>query len=76
MVLFAGLSIGEMIGVFGYLWFMMGPVQDVLNIQYSYFSAKAALGRINELMYLPNEPVYQREQNPFLKQKGRNISRR
>jgi ATP-binding cassette subfamily C protein len=73
MVLFAGLSIGEMIAVFGYLWFMMGPVQDVLNIQYSYFSAKAALGRINELMYLPNEPVYKHEKNPFLGQKGMNV---
>ena len=70
MVLFAGLSIGEMIAVFGYLWFMMGPVQDVLNIQYSYYSAKAALGRINQLMYLPNEPVYEHEANPFENQKG------
>lgn len=65
MVLFAGLSIGEMIAVFGYLWFMMGPVQDVLNIQYSYYSAKAALGRINKLLFLPNEPVYAHQQNPF-----------
>lgn len=70
MVLFAGLSIGEMIAVFGYLWFMMGPVQDVLNIQYSYYSAKAALGRINGLMYLPNEPVYQHEVNPFTGKQG------
>ena len=70
MVLFAGLSIGEMIAVFGYLWFMMGPVQDVLNIQYSYYSAKAALGRINGLMYLPNEPVYQHEINPFTGKQG------
>lgn len=74
MVLFAGLSIGEMIAVFGYLWFMMGPVQDVLNIQYSYFSAKAALGRINQLMYLPEEPVYEHEVNPFENQKGVTIS--
>ncbi len=73
MVLFAGLSIGEMIAVFGYLWFMMGPVQDVLNIQYSYFSAKAALGRINELMYLPKEPVYEHQVNPFADQKGVSI---
>lgn len=73
MVLFAGLSIGEMIAVFGYLWFMMGPVQDVLNIQYSYYSAKAALGRINQLMYLPNEPVYEHEMNPFANQKGVDI---
>ncbi len=73
MVLFAGLSIGEMIAVFGYLWFMMGPVQDVLNIQYSYYSAKAALGRINELMYLPNEPIYKHEKNPFLNQEGMKV---
>jgi len=70
MVLFAGLTIGEMIAVFVYLWFMMAPVQDVLNIQYSYFSAKAALGRINKLMYLPKEPVYKHETNPFVNQKG------
>ena len=70
MVLFAGLSIGEMIAVFGYLWFMMGPVQDVLNIQYSYYSAKAALGRINSLVYLPNEPVYKHEVNPFKGKQG------
>ena len=70
MVLFAGLSIGEMIAVFGYLWFMMGPVQDVLNIQYSYYGAKAALGRINRLVYLPNEPAYKHELNPFINQKG------
>lgn len=70
MVLFAGLSIGEMIAVFGYLWFMMGPVQDVLNIQYSYYNAKAALGRVNSLMYLPNEPVYQHEINPFANKQG------
>ncbi len=73
MVLFAGLSIGEMIAVFGYLWFMMGPVQDVLNIQYSYYSAKAALGRINQLMYLPNEPSYQHNANPFTGRKGVDI---
>ena len=46
MVLLTDLSIGEMIAVFGYLWFMMGPVQEVLSIQYSFYGAKAALGRI------------------------------
>ena len=65
MVLFSDLSIGEMIAVFSYLWFMMAPVQDILNIQYAYYSAKAALGRINELLYLPNEPKYKHELNPF-----------
>lgn len=66
MVLFAGLTIGEMIAVFGYLWFMMGPVQEVLNVQYSYFSAKAALTRINSLIQLSDEPYYENQVNPFL----------
>ena len=70
MVLFSDLSIGEMIAVFSYLWFMMTPVQDVLNIQYAYYGAKAALGRINELLYLPSEPVYKHEVNPFENQRG------
>lgn len=65
MVLITDLSIGEMIAVFGYLWFMMGPVQEVLSIQYSFYGAKAALGRINELLYLPKEPQYPHQENPF-----------
>ena len=43
MVVFSGLTIGQMFAVFGYLWFMMGPVQEVLNIQYAFYNAKAAL---------------------------------
>lgn len=70
MVLLTGLSIGEMIAVFGYLWFMMGPVQEVLAVQYSYFSAKAALTRINSLIQLPDEPIYPTNQNPFKYQHG------
>ncbi len=66
MVLITDLSIGEMIAVFGYLWFMMGPVQEVLSIQYSFYGAKAALGRINELLYLPKEPQYPHQENPFI----------
>lgn len=65
MVVFSDLSIGEMMAVFGYLWFMMGPVQDLLNIQYSYFAANAALGRINNLLALNLEPSYPHHMNPF-----------
>jgi ATP-binding cassette subfamily C protein len=65
MVLFTDLTIGEMIAVFGYLWFMMAPVQEVLSIQYSFYGAKAALGRINELLFLPKEPQYPHIENPF-----------
>jgi len=65
MVLFSDLSIGEMIAVFGYLWFMMGPVQELLSVQVSYYGAKAALGRINQLLASDEEPQYIANAFPF-----------
>lgn len=66
MVLYSGLSIGNMLAVFGYLWFMMSPVQEILNIQYAFFTARAALGRINRLQALHREPQYAHAIDPFL----------
>lgn len=65
MVVFSGLSIGQMFAVFGYLWFMMGPVQEILNIQFAWYGAKAALERINCLSELHREPEYRHDKNPF-----------
>nr|VFJ98741.1 MAG: ATP-binding cassette, subfamily C [Candidatus Kentron sp. H]VFJ98749.1 MAG: ATP-binding cassette, subfamily C [Candidatus Kentron sp. H]VFK04304.1 MAG: ATP-binding cassette, subfamily C [Candidatus Kentron sp. H] len=65
LVLFSDLSLGEMMAVFGYLWYMMSPVQEVLNIQYAYFGARAALGRVNRLVDLKREPSYPHKTNPF-----------
>ena len=65
MVVFSSLSIGQMFAVYAYLWFMMTPVQEVLSIQYNYFSANAALKRLNRLLTLKKEPVYEEKANPF-----------
>ncbi|MCB1751308.1 MAG: ABC transporter ATP-binding protein [Gammaproteobacteria bacterium] len=65
MVLFADLSIGQMLAVFAYLWYMMGPVQEVLSIQYAHNSARAALDRINRLMDIDLEPVFPHNADPF-----------
>jgi ATP-binding cassette subfamily C protein len=65
MVVFSDLSIGQMIAVYAYLWFMMAPVQEVLGIQYSYYAAKAAMLRLNQLLKLHTEPQYPHLQNPF-----------
>ena len=65
MVVFSDLSIGQMMAVFGYLWFMMGPVQEVLGMQYSYYGAKAALKRLNRILALQQEPNYSALENPF-----------
>jgi ATP-binding cassette subfamily C protein len=65
LVLLTDLTIGEMFAVYAYLWFMMNPVQEILGIQYSYYSANAALERINRLLSLRQEPVYRHNINPF-----------
>ncbi len=65
MVVYSSLSIGQMMAVFGYLWFMMGPVQEILGIQYAFYAAKAALGRINRLLELKDEPHYPQREDPF-----------
>ena len=65
MVVYSDLSIGEMLAVFGYLWFMMTPVQDLVNLQYAGYAANAALGRINALLGMRDEPRYVAAINPF-----------
>ena len=69
MVIYSDLTIGQMLAVFGYLWFMMAPVQEILGMQYALYGAKAALERINLLNSLVQEPQYPHLENPFLKSK-------
>jgi ATP-binding cassette subfamily C protein len=65
MVLFSGLSIGQMLAVYAYLWFMMAPLQEILAIQYSYNAANAALERINQLIRMDLEPRFPQTRDPF-----------
>jgi ATP-binding cassette subfamily C protein len=65
MVVFSDLSIGEMLAVFGYLWFMMTPVQELVNMQYAWYAANGALGRINALLGLSSEPQHPALRDPF-----------
>ena len=65
MVVFSDLTIGQIFAVFGYLWFMLGPVQELLSVQFSWYSAKAALQRINDLLLLEEEYRPVAKINPF-----------
>ena len=65
-VAYSNLSIGLMIAIFAYLWYMMTPIQEIISIQYSYFSAKAALERINNILMLKAEPKFLHKKNPFV----------
>lgn len=64
-VLFSDLSIGQMLAVFSYLWFMIGPVEQLLGLQYAYYAAGAALQRLNELLARADEPQYPQSHDPF-----------
>jgi ATP-binding cassette, subfamily C, bacterial len=65
MVVFSDLSIGQMLAVFGYLWFMMSPVQEIINIQYSWYAANAAIARINNMLALRPSEQGDARRNPF-----------
>ncbi|QKF82827.1 ABC transporter ATP-binding protein [Halarcobacter ebronensis] len=56
MVAYSDLSIGMMLAMFGYIWFLMSPVQEMLSFQYSYTSSMAAIKRINRVLQLTKEP--------------------
>ncbi|MFA0456112.1 ABC transporter ATP-binding protein [Vibrio breoganii] len=67
MVLFSDLTIGQIFAVFGYLWFMLSPVQELLSIQYSWYSASAAMKRLNGILDMPEENRPVATVNPFEK---------
>ncbi|PTU75489.1 ABC transporter ATP-binding protein [Pseudomonas mangrovi] len=69
-VLFSDLSIGQMLAVFSYLWFMIGPVEQLLNLQYAFYAAGGALWRINELLARADEPQYPATVDPFAGQRS------
>lgn len=74
MVVFSDLTIGQMIAVFGYLWYMMGPVQEILAIQYGYSAGSGALQRINEVLDLKQEPTNPSSVNPFTRSEATSVS--
>lgn len=76
MVVFSDLSLGQMIAVFGYLWFMLAPVDTIFNLQVSAQAANAALERINRLLALAQEPLYPALKNPFAGQRTNALSLR
>jgi len=67
-VAFSDLSIGMMLAIFGYLWYMVTPIQDILGIQYALHNAKVAITRINEIFNMPIEPKFSCNSNPFKKE--------
>ncbi|WP_295899303.1 ABC transporter ATP-binding protein [uncultured Vibrio sp.] len=65
LVLMGDLTVGQIFAIFGYLWFMLSPIQDLLSIQYSWYSADAAMKRINSILALEEESRPTPTVNPF-----------
>lgn len=69
-VLFSDLSIGQMLAVFSYLWFMIGPVEQLLNLQYALYGANGAMQRLNQLLASKDEQDWPPQTNPFADKTG------
>ena len=70
VAVYGDLSVGLMLAVFGYLWVMMTPTQDIINFQYALASAKAACERIERLRQLKREQRVDSGKNPFEQSSG------
>jgi ATP-binding cassette subfamily C protein len=70
---YGDLTIGMMLAIFGYLWVIMNPLQEIISIQYAYHNAQAALDRINALFALEKEPIYPHHKNPFKERESNSI---
>jgi len=66
-VAYSDLSIGLMLAIFGYLWIMMTPTQDIINFQYALANAKSACKRIEDIFKLKLERDIKESKNPFTK---------
>ncbi len=69
-VAYSNLSIGLMLAIFGYLWIMMTPTNDIINFQYALSNAKNSCKRINDIFNLKQEREVLQEKNPFVKEVG------
>ncbi len=65
VAVYGDLSVGLMLAVFGYLWVMMTPTQDIINFQYALASAKSACNRIERLKEMEQEVEVNPSKNPF-----------
>lgn len=74
MVAYSDLTIGLMLAIFGYLWVIVSPINEIINIQYAYHNAQEALKRINSIFDLEKEPRYPHLKNPFSEKRANSVT--
>jgi ATP-binding cassette subfamily C protein len=65
VVAYSDLSVGLMLAIFGYLWIMMTPTQDIIGFQYALANARAACKRIDALFAMRTEVEVPDPIDPF-----------
>lgn len=73
MVLMGSLTIGVMLAIFSYAWVLMRPVDKLINYIHLYFNAKSAMERLNQILALEKEPLYEAQVDPFEKRVSSSI---
>jgi len=73
VVAYSDLSVGMMLAVFGYLWIMMTPTQDVIGFQYALANARGACERLNGILAMQTEPQIAQPIDPFAHQSSASI---
>jgi ATP-binding cassette subfamily C protein len=64
-VAYSDLSVGLMLAIFGYLWIMMTPTQDIIGFQYALANARGACQRIHAIFAMRTEPTMEESLDPF-----------
>jgi ATP-binding cassette subfamily C protein len=73
MVLWGGLTIGKMLAIFAYAWVIMRPMDKLINFTHLYYNAKSSIERLNEILKLESEPIYEMKIDPFKGKKSASI---
>ncbi len=74
MVAYSDLTIGLMLAIFGYLWVIVSPINEIINIQYAYHNAQAALERINQIFGMQQESLFPHRDNPFVRADANSVT--
>jgi ATP-binding cassette subfamily C protein len=73
MALLGLLTIGKMLAIFAYAWVIMRPMDKLINFTHLYYNAKSSIERLNEILKLESEPIYEMKIDPFEGKKSASI---
>jgi len=73
LVFLEEMSIGEMLAIFVYAGMIMTPIHMIIKFVQDYHDAKAGIERLNEILELKQEPIYEMKTDAFKHQETASI---